>query len=354
MRRTTTSRLGAATLAAALTAVAAGCGGDDPSAEAASDIPGITPELIEAAQEEGGVVLYGGGHSREHSELLKQRMQELFGVEVTYTRSDSGTTVNSVNAELDAGELNVDVVSAADPFAFAEWSSRGAVRAIEVSTQDQIPEVMDTTDTPEVAVIQSPMGIVYNSANTDEGDVPQAWSDLAASDLKVVSGDPSSSGSAAAFYTLLASEFGDDLFGWVGANDPFVTDSSLAITQLVLTGEADIGVPGLESAVLASAAGGEPVVMAYPDGPIPTIVTFGVVMSDAPHPNAAELLLRYNLSEEFQRELSTIGSRGVLEGMPTPEGAAEVDESRYVAVTPEQLESDIEGVRARFADDVAG
>lgn len=341
-----------AAVAALATALTACTGTAAPTADGAP-IPGISEELINAAREEGGVTLAAGGHTRTQLDELKKSFEERFGVTLNFTRADSGSTVNSVNSELASGKLNVDVVSLADAKSMQAWADDNVLQSVSIDNQADIDPGLDTADSPQIPFAIVPMGIMYNSSNTEEADVPGSWEELASSGHVTVTADPRASGSALTFYTVMTDELGSDWLTSFGNSRPIVTESTLGLNQLVLTGEADLGMPALESTVLTSATEGEPLAIAYPDGQIPTAVLLIAAMADAPHPNAAELLVRYQLSEEFQTILGQGGTRGSLNGLPTPEGAPELDPARLATVTVADLNESGDAVRQEFATEVS-
>ncbi|MGW4338048.1 ABC transporter substrate-binding protein [Rhodococcus koreensis] len=346
-------RLAGIAAAAVLTGAVTACGGSITPAGDQTPIPGISDELIEAARQEGGVVLAAGGHTRDQLDLLESNFESRYGVSLTFNRADSGSTVNAVNSELASGKLNADVVSLADAKAMQTWANNGVLTPVTIPNQDQITDGLDTADSPQVPFAVVPLGIMYNSANTDESEVPSTWGDFAGSDQIAVTADPRASGSALAFYTVMSEDLGQDWAAQFGARRPIVTESTLGLNQLVLTGEADLGLPALESTVLTSANEGEPLSIAYPDGPVPATTLTVAALAGAPHPKAAELLLRYQLSDEFQKALGDNGTRGVLEGLPAPVGAPELDPDRIRTVLADELIVRGDTVRAEFATKVA-
>lgn len=331
----------------------AGCGGGGAgggaNAVSGGEIPGITQELIDAAQAEGGVVLYGGGHTRPTLELLQQRMQERFGLQVTFTREDSGNIANAISSELASGRVNADVVSLTDPATMQSWARDGVITDAGVANLDTFVAGLDDPATPQLPYSQIPLGIMYNSANTDPATLPKTWTELATRDAgKIVTSDPSASGTSLSFYAMLQELHGEQWMANLAARQPIVTDSSLALPQLVLTGEAALGVPAIESAVISAAASGEPLAIAYPTDGVPVFTSEIAVLSDAPHPNAAALTVRYHLSEEFQTALTEIGGRSVLKGAPVPPGVEDLSDRKLLTVSVDEIATTRDQLRATF------
>ncbi|MGY1723594.1 extracellular solute-binding protein [Blastococcus sp. SYSU DS0533] len=341
---------------AVLLVAACGNGSTTPASDAGSGgepaaVEGIDQELVEAAQEEGGVVLYAGGHTRPGLELLQQRMQELFGIQVTFTREDSGAIANSISAELASGSVNADVVSLTDPGTMQDWAEEGVITDADVPNLGDISEGLDNPDNPQVPYSLVPLGIMYNSANTDPADLPTTWEELASEDHgAIISADPGASGTALAYYTMLTGLYGEEWLGQLAERQVAVTDSSLALAQLVLTGEADIGIPAIESAVISAAEEGEPLEIAFMEDGVPSFASELAMLADAPHPNAAKLLVQYHLSEDFQQALADQGGRSVLQGGPQPPSGADLSDATLLTADLSEIEERGEDVVARFAE----
>lgn len=347
----------AALLALPLTAVVVAACGNGTSTDGGSageggevEISGISQELIEAAQAEGQVTLYAGGHQQETVERIQRNMRDLFGIEVTYNREEAGAIANALAAELASGTVNADVVSLTDTATMTAWAEDGVLAEAELPNADDIIDGLDDPSTPQVPYSTVPLGLMYNSANTDADSLPTTWEELAAEgEGTIVTGDPNSSGTAQAFYTMVDKLYGDEFIDQLAQREVIVTDSVLALAQLVLTGEADIGVPAIESAVIAAADQGEPLEITFMEDGVPTFNSDIAVLADAPHPNAAKLLVQYHLSPEFQEELTENGGRTVLQDGPQPADAADLSDATLLSVTLEEITGRGQEVSARFA-----
>lgn len=306
-------------------------------------------DLVSDAQEEGEVVLYAGGHTRPGAELLKERFEEKYGITVTFVRDDSGAVVQMVESELAGGNLNADVVSLTDAPSLFRWAEEGVTTSVDIPNQDQILDGLQSPGAPHVPYSLVPLGIMYNGATMDDTDLPGTWEELASSySGKIVMANPSASGTALMFFSMMVDEMGDDWLAQLAERDVIVTDSSLALAQLVVTGEADLGIPAIESAVISAAEGGEPIEITFPDEGVPSFASSLAALAEAPHPAAAELLVQYHLSEEFQAALTELGARSVLEGGPQPTQGADLSDANILSPDYAALADEAEALRARF------
>jgi iron(III) transport system substrate-binding protein len=317
----------------------AACGGGSQGGGGSAggdEIPGITEELIKAAQEEGTVAVYGAGHTQETFELLQKMVQERFGVNLTYTTGNSTELANAINSQIASGKVDADVVSTTDASIMQRWAEEGVIADGGVANLDDLLEGVDDPANPQIPFTLMPLGIMYNTANTTEADLPATWQELSTGDFgKLVTADPNSSGTSLAFYSMMTDLYGPDWIVGLSTKDAIVSESVSALPQLVLTGEADLGFPAAEAEVLAAASGGEPLAIAYPSDGVATTIFEVAQLTDAPHPNAASLVLRYHVSEEFQSALAEeVGSRSVLEGVPPPGSAQDITELATLSVAP--------------------
>jgi iron(III) transport system substrate-binding protein len=358
-----TRRLVVATAALALLATACGDAGDggDATPAAGTDEGAVTDgngeasgvsaddfdaELVEAAQEEGQVVLYAGGHTRPGLEQLTADFEETFGISVTSNREDSGSIVQSVEAELEAGNLNADLVSLTDAPSMLRWAAEGVITEVDVPNADQITDGFYETGEPMVPYSLVALGIMYNDA---ANEAPTSWDEFAESqEGRIILANPSASGTALMFFHMMDDLAGPEWLENLAERDVTVTDSALTLSQMTVTGEADYGAPAIESAVLSAAEEGEPLVTAFPEEGVPAFTSQLAVFEEATNPAAAELFLQFHLHPDVQASLTELGARSVLDDAPEPDDGADLSQHEVYAPDYEQLDAEAEELRERF------
>lgn len=339
--------LSAAACSAAL--VLSACGGG--TAGSTDDLPGyeiegLDADLIQAAAEEGQVFLRTGAHTPGTLEQLEDDMMELFGIQLTVAREATSEVYSAVEAERESGNIQTDVVGLSDSTAFAQLASDGAVGDAEVPNRDLIPDEFDPDDTPYIPYSMTAIGVMYNTANTEPDSLPDTWEDFASTDLRVLTANPSASGTALGFYSSINEQYPTFIEDF-GSTDPNVTDSALSLAQMVLTGEVDAAIPAVEGEVRTLAGEGEPLAVKFMEGPVPTNLSYLGTLAEAPNPNAAKLLVQYQLTEEFQMAIAENG-RPVLEGVELGEGIEDL-EGRFAPVLSETLEENADTARELFS-----
>lgn len=349
-RSTTTRRIGIA-LAAAVTAVLAACGGP-PSAGGSAEVPTTQEELLAQARQEGEVVLGAGGHTRDQAQLLADKFQEKFGIKVTFVRESSGDIAQKTQAQITARALQFDVVSLNDEATLRTWAE-SKVLADPAVERAPILAPLRGAGAPYLPFTWAALGYSYNSAKLPAAQAPTSWGELTAQPGVFAVADPGSSGAALTFVAAMG-EVDPGFLPALGGANTLVSDSALALTQLLATGEADYGVPGIEADIATARKSGEPLAMGYPEGKIGVLPSFVAPLAAAPHPAAARLLTQFQLSAEFQAAQAGLGSRSVLDGAPVPEGAVELGVERLVVVDPATLTADKDALLEKFTTTVRG
>lgn len=352
MPRKNLPRLPIAMFSVAALLITACGGGPSPTTEAA-DLPTSHEDLVAMAQEEGSVVLGAGGHTRPHADLLAAEFQKKYGIPVEVIRESSGEIAQKVQAQMSSRSLDFDVVSLNDSSTFAVWTDEG-VLAAPAPDADTAPimEALNASDGGDyLPFTWYALGFAYNEARIDAAQIPQTWDELAGRNSTFAIADPGTSGAGLIFVdTMEIIEPG--YFGRFADKNTLVSSSALALSQLLATGEADFGLPGIESDVLTARAGGEPLAMAYPEGRIGALPAYTAALAQAKHPAAARLLMEFQLSEEFQQLQVEAGYRSSLAGLPAPEGTQDLEPDRLVVADEEDLLTDRESLISSFRQQV--
>lgn len=316
-----------------------------PEAADSEPLPDDQEALVERAKEEGEVSLGAGGHTKPQADLLAKEFEKKYGIKVTYVRENSGQIAQKVEAQGE-GNRPFDVVSLNDGGTMQQWADDGLLAEAPVDNADDILEPL-RADADYIPFTWYALGFAYNSSRTKEAEVPASWKELATAKGKKAVADPSASGAALTFATGMK-EIDNTFMATVGKDESLVTDSALALSQLLTTGEAKWGIPGIESDIMTAKAAGEPLAMAYPKGQIGSMPSFTAPLDGVANPASARLLVQFMLSEEFQSKQVGIGSRSVLADQKVPEGGQEIDTADMLVLTPKDLEDSKDDVTSDF------
>ncbi|WP_166741622.1 ABC transporter substrate-binding protein [Cumulibacter soli] len=326
------------------------CGSDEGgggSIDLASEC-GIDQEVLDKATEEGQVV-YFSPSADDQLQRISQKFNAATGIEVSVNRQPTGDLIQQVDTSLEAGTVPADVVGLAEPSGFIKWTDEGVLEEFEVPNADDFVDGLKDPNRYSYPNSLLLFGIQYNETLL-EGSVPETWDALSGDlDGRIVAfGNPASSGSALAATYGITQTMGDEYLATFAGADTTITDSSLTLNQLILTGEADFAVPGIESEVMRAASGGEPLKMIYPEEGVPATTGEIGVLADAPHPNAGLVFAQWILCSAYQDQIKDEGYRPVLKDSPAPDGVPPLEDLTIVTVDVPDLLATRDEVIANF------
>lgn len=318
-----------------------------PEAADTDALPEDQDALIERAKEEGEVTLGAGGHTKPQASLLAKEFEKKYDIKVTFIRQNGGEIAQKVEAQ---GESNrpFDVISLNDGGTMQQWVEDEVILPAPLENEGDIFEPL-VPEADYIPFTWSALGFAYNTSRTKDADVPKSWQDVASAEGRKAVADPSSSGAALTYATGMK-QIDNDFLPKVGAQKPLVTDSALALSQMVITGEAEWAIPGIEADVATARSAGEPIAMGYPKGKIGVMSSYTAPLNNASNPASARLLVQFMLSEEFQAKQVGIGSRSVLEAVEAPEDSPQIDLEDMLVLAPKDIEDSKEEVTGSFEE----
>lgn len=349
MFRTSRSRRTSAVVATVFASVVVLTGCNPPAERAEGPLPESEDELIAAAQAEGQVSLGAGGHTTTQAQLLADKFEEKYGITVDFVRENSGQISQKVEAQRDAGNVSFDVISLNDASTLTTWADEGVLAEASVENAGDIIDLLEVDSEYYIGFTWAAAGFVYNEVKADPADIPTTWDELAATAGRKVVADPGGSGAALTFVAAL-DETDPGFLSTLGEGDVLTSESALALGQMVSTGEADFGLPGIEHEIATAQAAGEPLKMGYPEGELAVLPSYIAALSESAHPAAARLLVQYSLSEEFQEAQREIGSRSVLDSVDDPEGLEALGEDRMLLLDQASVSSRKDDLLAAFEE----
>lgn len=330
-----------------------------PAAKPAAVVPKFVsdPQVYEAAKKEGNVV-WMCAEPQANCDGMSKRFEEATGIKVEVTRLPAGVQIDRVLRERQAGLKVTDVIEHGLPPGFADFKQRGLFQPhVPREHQQKIgPEYRDkdgmfSAGWSDVGVI------IYNAKLISAAEAPKAWKDMYEPKWKgkVGLGDPKTVGTANA-YLLWQSK----LYGWgflqkLAANQPRVTRTLVEGVPLVIGGELPVYSGIHTSAVWESIKKGEPIGIAYPEDGAIVVPQNAAVLKDAPHPNAAKVLLDHLFSLE---NLQWQADRGTYVAHPDvnyqTSGMKPLKDFKTLVTDAAELSRELDNVRKRFAEAFGG
>jgi iron(III) transport system substrate-binding protein len=256
--------------------------------------------IIAKAKAEGSVTLYS---SQDPNNLAKfaARFKELFGVTLNFYRNNDSITVAQVTAEHGTGKAVADMwISAARPHVLGAVRNGWVVSAVGPNLfYKRYDRAKFAKPGKAFNVGTSTLGIGWNTRLYPQGvkDYPDFLNPaLAGGRIGVL--QPTSP-AIVDYYQYMEKVYGKSFVTRLAAQKPQVYQSALPMLQAMAAGEISAGtlIPGTSIDLKAQ---GAPVDFAIPTGSAWNAPYWGMVLKQAPHPNAAQLLANFMLSPEGQ------------------------------------------------------
>lgn len=276
---------------------------------------GIDEELIEAAQDEGEVVIYTAP-GEVTIEAWTQPFSEKYGIDVITRGGNSREVHQAWTQEAQAGQHFADIVIHSLPLLFREADEQGLVA-------DFVPS--DSSSYPEANKVEGKIYPSFMSLSTFAWNADQVTEDER--ELLLTQGmdalrDPvfkgriamvaiDAGGSQLGEYHHVINELGD-AYGWdfmedLAAQDPVIYESTVPMGQALVAGEFAVAYPLGTTIAVGPILEGAPVEWRYRESP--SAGTFyQVITTDAPNPNAARLFTEWAMSLEGQAALTNVNS----------------------------------------------
>ena len=263
--------------------------------------------VIEAAGKEGKVVWYTTLIVNQVVLPLKAAFEKKYpGVTLDYARNDEGPTAIRLLNEAKSGHMQADVFDGLT--VNVALKREGLLARLEVPNAADYPAEMKDPDGTWQALLLFVFTPGYNTNLVSKEQAPKTYQDLLDPKWKgKLAWNPNSSAGAIGFVGNILLSMGQDkgmdyLRALAKQQIVNVEASSRAILDQVIAGEYPIGLMMFNNHTVISARKGAPSDW-LPMEPVPVAFDSLGLMKEAPHPNAARLLVEFLLSEDGQRVL---------------------------------------------------
>jgi iron(III) transport system substrate-binding protein len=304
------------TLTAALLAVLA------VAASGASGATSATPaskaqwaEILAKAKKEGSVTIYSA-QAPTNLQAMAAKFKEKYGINVTVNRQIDSVMLSQINSEIGAGKVVADLwVQASKNYVLGALENGWAADAVG---PDLFAKAYDRSKfaKPGKAFIVGTaiLAMAWNTQAYPKGlkDIP----DLLDPALKGKIGIPQpTSASFVDWYLWLEETYGKNILPRLAAQNPKIYLSSLPIMQAVTSGEIAAS-PFVPGNALDLKKQGAPIEFKLANkGNNWNAPFWGIILKQAPHPNAAQVLADFLVTKDGQ-QASQHASGVVLQGVP--------------------------------------
>ena len=319
-------------------------------AEAVEPTP-VTPELVAAAQKEGSVVWYGSEDLQLVTAVAAAFEAKYPSIKAQAERSGAERNFQRISQEYASNIHAVDVVTSSNPGPVLYWKRNGMLAPFVPAdvakwpAGDRDPDGYFAVDCLTMPV----MG--YNPKLVKPEEAPKSLSDLLDPKWKgkLVKAHPGYSGTIVTSTLAISKLLGWEYFEKLGQQQVMQVQSAVEPPRKVVQGERPVMVDGAEASAFQLQQGGGTISLIYPSEGTPAVPLNGVLMKEAPHPNAARLFMNFLYSREAQQIFVDYGFRSLHPEVREPPGRKPLGDIKLLRTDPEEQEKAGEDIKARYA-----
>ena len=254
-------------------------------------------------------------------------------------------------AELDAGDLQADVIWAANPALFLNLKSRGALMPYASPHAAAIPPVLRDADGTFYAGRVHNMGIGYHTRLVPPARVPRTWRDFLEFGPRAAMASPLHSGTN---FNLLGAFVRTPGLGWEWFEEARrrgvrVVRGTGDVTRGLTSGEFAV-IQGIDYILAAEAARGAPVAFTFPTDGVLTLPSPIAIGARGRNTEAGKVFVDFILSREGQQMLVERHFLPVRTDVQPPPGLPSPTEIRALEVDFAWLAANGAELRRRFSE----
>src|SRR5215203_242816 len=291
--------------------------------------------LIEAAKKERQVVWYTTLIVNQAIRPLKEVFEKKYpGIELQFTRADESPTAAKILVEANAGRVQADVFDGISNM--VPLKRAGILAPYVPATASQYPPEMKDKDGYWIAILLYVFTPGINTTLVATEQAPKTYQDLLDPRWKgKMAWNPGSIAGAIGFVGNILMSMGEERgIGYLKAiatqriNN--VEASSRAILDQVIAGEFPMGLMMFNHHAVISAQKGAPSDWLKME-PLPVAFDAVGILKDAPHPNAARLLVDFLTSEDGQKVLQRADYLPAMPSVPAMKRGLRPEDGRFSA-----------------------
>jgi iron(III) transport system substrate-binding protein len=268
--------------------------------------------LYQVATREGEVILYTDGRQDEAQRLSEYWKANFPGVSLRIVPKSSPALIAQIETERAAGQHRVDVSHMSQPYVAALWKQKGFYQPYKTASFERLrPDNADAAGafyTPDVYVLPA----AYNTnVFKDKAQLPQSLKDFLDPKWKgkLVLADPEVSGNTLTFLMTMLATGGLDwsMLARLAKQDVLFVRSNPDSVRMVASGERALAPMISSFNIMTARMKGQPIDYYVLNEGCVVVQSLAGIMSDAPHPNAAKLLIEVMTNPQAESALSEGG-----------------------------------------------
>ncbi len=281
-----------------------------------------TPELVKAACAEGAVVYYTGQTANDERLITAPFSKQFPCIKVSLISEVSGRLYERIRTEVSAGRIQGDVALLTDAQVTQDLINQKVVRNWTPPEAAAFPPEAKL-DTWWYAAVGTPFYPIYNTQTVGIDKAPKDWKDLLAPQYKgkISTASISVGGTGWIQYAFFRHVLGDDYLKAFMAQQPRLFSSYTNAAIGVARGEFPVGIVASVNDYPIRTAQGGPIQPVFPPEGVPFIPFEMMLLTNSPHPHAAELFANWYLSRQGQTSLvNERGAYSLRADVATPKG----------------------------------
>lgn len=292
-------------------------------------------KIVTAAKKEGHVVLYSAFVGLSTHQELKKDFEAMYGITVDILEARASEVRERIRIEQAAGRFSADVsengrttttLQIAQDHVFEPYGPLPSAGRLKSEFKN------DEIRLPVFAIIY---GILVNTRLVKPEDEPKSWLDLIDPRWKgkILSDDFRALGGGGVLFYVLMEKFGRDFMEKLARQDLKFSREIPANERRIARGELPIYLP--DSLTSIPGLKGLPVKLVAPKEGLPYIGYDLALLKNAPHPNAARLLMEHYLGKKMQQSFADLGLLPVTTDTQSQldSAVAELEKSKLLGTT---------------------
>lgn len=279
--------------------------------------------LYDLAKKEGQVNLYGGGPARIYTGWAKMFEEKFPGIKVNIRGDRSTALAESIDAQVKAGKMEVDLTMLQTIQDFVRWKKGGALVQFRPEGSETIPSAFKDDAGTYVGIAVYGIAYSYNPKLVNKRDIPKSAKDFLNPKFmgKIITTYPQDDDITLYLYHTIVQRHGWQFMDGLMKNRPSFVKGHLGVDQKIGAGEFALTFDATTVTTMSVKAGGGSIELVIPaDDPIPIWAQTAAVFRGAPHPNAAKLYLAWYLSRDQQHRMSRVGTWSPRPDVDPPTG----------------------------------
>jgi iron(III) transport system substrate-binding protein len=303
-----------------------------------------------AQAQEGKLVLYTSQPNQDAQQTIDAFKAKFPKVDVTFVRDGTPRIVAKLRAEIEAGQVQADVLLLADAVTMEDLKQEGRLQPYPEADVAAYPAGVHDKDKAWFATKLITTGIIYNTRAPFQ---PQSWTDLTRPDAKgqVVMPSPLASGAALIHATALTSNLGE---GWgfyqsLKANGAIAATGNGDVLKQVAGGEKLFGMV-VDFMAIREKQKGAPVAFVFPKEGVSAIGEPVAILKSTKNAEAARAFVAFLLSPEGQELALKQGYIPAHPQVALPPGFPARNDIKLMPFDPAKALVDAKANTKRFSD----